>query len=79
MLPERLEERFLRVGRSDSKPLLLLVLLTRLLEGDSPLIIVFTSSVDSTHRLTRLLQLCSALKGYDAFLFILLSHRRTFF
>ena len=52
LLPDRLEEHVV-VAKGDDKPLALCALLTRL-GGDVP-IIVFTASVDATHRLCLLL------------------------
>ena len=91
VLPKTLEECYVRVGRTATKPLVLLALLHRLLEqsGDQSqeddreeeeeeeedeelekeaerarkkLVVIFTSSVDSTHRLCRLLQLVPGLR-----------------
>jgi ATP-dependent RNA helicase DDX51/DBP6 len=69
-LPATLEEKVVRVASGSAKPLVLLALLQSLLRvdkdrgsgGDSGggLVLVFANSVDSTHRLARLLQLAQA-------------------
>ena len=59
-LPAELSEFSAVVGTSGVKPLLLVALLRRLSEQ---FVIVFTSSVDSTHRLSRLLELIGGFRG----------------
>mmetsp|Transcript_57153 Transcript_57153/g.170373 ORF Transcript_57153/g.170373 Transcript_57153/m.170373 type:complete len:318 (-) Transcript_57153:265-1218(-) len=76
-LPDRLEERYVSC-RAEQKPLVLLALLLELIRGGNDednagtaktaagatAVIVFTSSIDSTHRLARLLQLLWATGGH---------------
>lgn len=70
-LPEALTEKFL-VCKSEQKPLVLLALLLEQAEMnknasnncENSIVVVFTSSLDSTHRLARLLQILWAAAGY---------------
>lgn len=76
-MPEELDERFVECT-SEQKPLVLLsLILERLQQEDMDddtveikqrkrMVVVFTSSVDSTHRLTRLLQLFFLAGNYGA-------------
>lgn len=67
MLPSTLDEYFVEC-KPQQKPLILIALLQELHESSScenqKVIVVFTSSIDSSHRLSRLLQLLWGSAGY---------------
>jgi hypothetical protein len=60
--PESLSE-FCVGCSTEKKPLVLLHLLAHAALADAGLVLIFTSSVDSTHRLCRLLHMCLAAAG----------------
>jgi len=67
-LPQTLEESMVECT-AEQKPLVLLSLILEQIQrddtsGEPGIVVVFTSSVDSTHRLARLLQLLYAQAGY---------------
>lgn len=63
-VPESLEE-FMVECTAEQKPLVLLSLLFDRLKVEKNIIVVFTASLDSTHRLARLLQLLWSALGHD--------------